>query len=60
MEAQIRQNSFKLLSSQAQAAARAAGRAPQETVTHAAQPKAAPAAPRGIDVSAEDFDDDED
>ena len=60
VEAQIRQNSFKLLSSQAQAAARAAGRAPQETVTHAAQPKAAPAAPRGIDVSAEDFDDDED
>lgn len=60
VEAEIRQNSFKLLSNQAQAAARAAGRAPQEAVVHSAQPAAAPAAPKGIDVSADDFDDDED
>ena len=60
VEAEIRQNSFKLLSNQAQAAARAAGRAPQEVVVHSAQPAAAPAAPKGIDVSADDFDDDED
>ena len=61
VEAQIRVNSFKLLSAQAQAAARAAGRAPQEeTITHSAQPKAAAPAPRGIDISADDFDDDED
>ena len=61
VEEQIRVNSFKLLSAQAQAAARAAGRAPQEeTITHSAQPKAAVPAPRGIDISADDFDDDED
>ena len=61
VEAEIRQNSFKLLSNQAQIAARAAGRAPQEeTLTHSAQPAPAPAAPKGIDVSADDFDDDED
>ena len=61
VEEQIRLNSFKLLSAQAQAAARAAGRAPQEeTITHAAQPRAASPAPRGIDISADDFDDDED
>ena len=60
VEAEIRQNSFKLLSNQAQAAARAAGRAPQEAVGHSAQPAAAPAAPKGIDVSADDFVDDED
>ena len=61
VEEQIRVNSFKLLSAQAQAAARAAGRAPQEeTITHSAQPKAAAPAPRGIDISADDFDDDED
>ena len=60
VEAEIRQNSFKLLSNQAQAAARAAGRAPQEAVVHSAQPAAAPAAPKGIDVSADNFDDDED
>jgi len=61
VEEQIRQNSFKLLSAQAQAAAVAAGRGPQEeTITHQAQPTPAPAAPRGIDVSADDFEDDED
>ena len=59
VEEEIRQNSYKLMSAQAQAAARAAGRAPQETVTHAAQPQPAPAAPRGIDVSADDFDDED-
>ena len=32
----------------------------QEAVVHSAQPAAAPAAPKGIDVSADDFDDDED
>lgn len=58
IEEEIRKNSFQLLSSQAQAAARAAGRAPQEPP---AAPAAAPAAdPRAIDVSADDFDDDED
>ena len=61
VEEQIRLNSFKLLSAQAQAAARAAGRAPQEeTITHAAQPRETAPAPRGIDISADDFDDDED
>ena len=60
VEAEIRQNSFKLLSNQAQAAARAAGRAPQEPITHSAQPVAPAPAPKGIDVSADDFDDDED
>ena len=59
VEEEIRQNSYKLMSAQAQAAARAAGRAPQEPVTHAAQPQPAPAAPRGIDVSADDFDDED-
>ena len=58
IEEEIRKNSFQLLSSQAQVAARAAGRAPQEPP---AAPAAAPAAdPRAIDVSADDFDDDED
>ncbi|MCF0122556.1 MAG: recombinase RecA [Ruminiclostridium sp.] len=60
VEQQIRENAFKLLSAQGQAAARAAGRAPQENaVTHAAQPRTAAAAPRGIDVSADDFDDED-
>jgi recombination protein RecA len=60
VEQAIRDNSFQLMSSQAQAAARAAGRVPQESVTHTAQPAPAPAAPRGIDVSADDFEDDDD
>ena len=59
VEAEIRQNSFKLLSNQAQAAARAAGRAPQEPITHSAQPVAPAPAPKGIDVSADDFDDED-
>ncbi len=58
IEGEIRQNAFKLLSPQGQTAARAAGRAPQAPVPPPAQP--APSAPRGIDVSADDFDDDED
>ncbi len=70
VEEEIRKNSFKLLSAQAQAAARAAGRAPQEdeetkeesAETPEAPPEAAPiqasrAVPRGVDVSAEDFED---
>ena len=60
IEAEIRENSFRLMSAQAQAAARAAGRVPRsEAVVHAAQPAAPAAMPRGVDVSADDFDDDE-
>ena len=79
VEEEIRKNSFKLMSAQSQAAARAAGRAPQEEEeTQAAAPAAPeeaeplpdeegkPAAkakepltvPKGVDVSADDFDDD--
>ena len=78
VEAEIRQNSFKLMSAQSQAAARAAGRAPQEeTEAQGAAQEAAPeeavplpeeppegkpegklTVPKGVDVSADDFDDD--
>ena len=58
VEEEIRKNAYKLMSAQGQVAARASGRAAQEeTVVHAAQPEKAPAAPKGIDVSADDFDD---
>ena len=60
IEGEIRQNAFKLLSPQGQTAARAEGRAPQAPVSHPAQPAPPAPAPRGIDVSADDFDDDED
>ena len=78
VEAEIRQNSFKLMSAQSQAAARAAGRAPQEETEaqgeaqEAAPEEAVPlpeeppegkpggklTVPKGVDVSADDFDDD--
>ncbi len=78
VEAEIRQNSFKLMSAQSQAAARAAGRAPQEETEaqgeaqEAAPEEAGPppdeppegkpegklTVPKGVDVSADDFDDD--
>ena len=67
VEEEIRKNSFQLMSSQAQAAARAAGRAPQPTAEStpaedapAAPRKAGPTAAKLIDISADDFDDDED
>ena len=67
MEEEIRKNSFQLMSSQAQAAARAAGRAPQPAAeptpaedAPAVPRKAGPAAAKLIDISADDFDDDED
>ena len=67
VEEEIRKNAFQLMSSQAQAAARAAGRAPQPAEAPV-PPEDAPAAPRKagptaaklIDISADDFDDDED
>ena len=60
VEAQIRANSFKLMSAQSQIAARAAGRAPVEEVPVAA-PRPAPvsSAPKGLDVTADDFDDED-
>lgn len=54
VEEEIRQNSFKLMSNQAQVAARAAGRAPQSAQTPPVTP---PPVPRGVDVTADDFDD---
>ena len=56
VEAQIRANSFKLMSAQSQIAARAAGRAPAEEM-----PRPAPvsSAPKGLDVTADDFDDED-
>ena len=67
VEEEIRKNSFQLMSSQAQAAARAAGRAPQPAAeptpaedAPAAPRKAGPTAAKLIDISADDFDDDED
>lgn len=67
VEEEIRKNAFQLMSSQAQAAARAAGRTPQPAEAPV-PPEDAPAAPRKagptaaklIDISADDFDDDED
>lgn len=67
VEEEIRKNSFQLMSSQAQAAARAAGRAPQPAAeptpaedAPAVPRKAGPTAAKLIDISADDFDDDED
>ena len=67
VEEEIRKNSFQLMSSQAQAAARAAGRAPQPAAeptpaedAPAVSRKAGPTAAKLIDISADDFDDDED
>ena len=60
VEAQIRANSFKLMSAQSQIAARAAGRAPAEEMPPAARPAPVSAAPKGLDVTADDFDDDAD
>ena len=67
VEEEIRKNSFQLMSSQAQAAARAAGRAPQPASeptpaedAPAVPRKAGPTAAKLIDISADDFDDDED
>ena len=64
VEAEIRANSWKLLGAprpDAPAAKSAPAPAPQPagTITHAAQPVVEPADLRDIDISAEDFDDDE-
>ena len=47
VEAEIRQNSFKLLSNQAQAAARAAGRAPRRRWSTAPSPPRRRQRPKG-------------
>jgi len=63
IEGEIRANSWKLLSgpSKPPAAVQTPPAAPAgETITHAAQPAKEPADLRDIDISAEDFDDDED
>ena len=57
VEEEIRKNAFQLLSNQGKVAARAAGRAPRRSP----RPGTCPApVPKGIDVSADHFDDDED
>ena len=58
VEEEIRKNAFQLLSNQGKVAARAAGRAPQE-VPPAPAPAPAPV-PKGLDVSPDDFEDDQD
>ena len=60
VEEEIRANAWKLLGGPAKPSAAAAPRPVAETVTHAARPAPEPADLRDIDISAEDFDDDED